>query len=371
MKIFDDIIKRAQSLFIEIISRKNREHDASFFNWYNQAQGISAQKAWRRMWFLYNKERIYSLSAAAVIIIFLTTVLFYPGPNKNNSIILAEQISPAFEHVILKTSSGDMLIVDTLSKTHSLLKGAVIVEGELIYDNINDNSSKDTSIGVSGKDNKSQTEYNELYVPKGRTYSITLSDGSRVWLNSESSIKYPQKFGEKERRVFITGEVYFEIKPDRRKFYAENMGYTVNVLGTKFNINAYKENESITTTLVEGLVSVSVNDDTEFTIKPGQQLLMEKKSSAISVSDVDVSKYISWVNNTLKMERSTLEEIFKILQRRYDFEIFYSDDNTKRERYSGDIPLNENLNIILYQISKVSDIEFQIEGKLVVVRYKK
>jgi ferric-dicitrate binding protein FerR (iron transport regulator) len=214
-------------------------------------------------------------------------------------------------------------------------------------------------------------EYNELYIPKGKSYSLILSDGTRVWLNAESSIRYPVQFGSNERRVVIDGEAFFDVTHDTGKpFIVQTNDYNVKVLGTKFNVNAYKDEKVTATTLVSGLVSVSKEGANDLLVNPGEQISFNRSDGSIGKKEVDVELFTSWVNNKLKLESMRVEDIFRILGRRYDIDVFFSDEGAKDVEFTGKIPLNDNLNVILDQISIISNIEFQIEKRLIVVRYK-
>ncbi len=380
MSIYSELIKKGEDLFRTILNKRDRDHDKSYIEWYSEYREIAVTPAWRKVWFSYHKKRFYSISAAAVILVLVSILLFTPNQIATEESYVV-QILPASDNILLRSADGSMIIVDSLLTMDTLIKGLIFSKEELrysdedsdLFDNRPDSQvSKGENNKLRGKGAKENItlEMNELYVPKGRMYSLVLSDGSKIWLNSESSVKYPVKFGDKERRVTVSGEVFFDIRRDGRAFIVETTGYSVNVIGTKFNLSAYENDETISTTLVDGSVSIVTDENSEFLISPGEQFTLEKSSKTISVKEVDVNKYTCWINNELRLDKNTLQDIFKVLQRRYDIHVFFSNENAKFEKYSGDLPLNDNLNIILNQISKVSDIEFQIEGKLVVVRYK-
>jgi transmembrane sensor len=368
MNFYSDLIKRGESLFRNLINKRDQEHDHSYLEWYKMYREISVSTAWRKVWFSYYKTRLYSLSAASIIVILISLLIFTPSEiTIENNIV---QILPASDNIVLRTSDGNLVMIDSITPLDTLIRGAVLKGDELVYSDDASELYENSKLSDKRVQDERAIAMNELYVPKGRVFSLVLSDGSRIWLNSESSIKYPAKFGDKQRKVIVTGEVYFDIKSDGRKFIVETPGYSVNVIGTKFNISAYENDQIISTTLVEGSVSIVTDENSEFVISPGEQFTLEKSSKTVSVKQVDVNKYVCWINNELKLDKNSLQDIFKVLQRRYDIDVFFSKENAKLEKYSGDIPLNDNLNVILDQISKVSDIEFQIEGRLVVVRYK-
>lgn len=336
------------------------------------------EPAWLKLWFRYNSKYIYSVASAAVILIIVSLLIFIPENNsKNNSKILAfqEEIKPASGSVSLKLASGEIISIDSISSIGANLLGVDVNSGkqEISYAGVsNTNANKYiSSIDASKID---EVAYNELSIPKGRSYSLVLSDGTRVWLNAESSIRYPVSFGKRERRVTIKGEAFFDVKHDAGKvFIAETESYNIKVLGTKFNVSTYSDEEIAAATLVSGSISISSNNNMstkETMVAPGEQFRYNKKNKITEITKVDTDLYTSWVDNNLRIKEMSLEDIFKILRRRYSIDVFYSDEQAKYEKFSGKIPLNDNLNIILEQISIVSKVEFQIENKLIVIRYK-
>jgi hypothetical protein len=379
MSIFKKLIERGEEIFRNYAKRPDPKTTDQYLKWYEVYNTISVANAWRKVWFAYYKRQIYT--AAAVVLALISISLFIPFDSEEpSSEISAELILPATDNIILKTSKGMSLMIDSLENVDTLLQGVSLDKDGIVYSEssyeIVDNSSAANVVVDKDKPNDSESdsnklEYNELYVPKGRVFSLKLSDGTEVWLNSESYIKYPVKFSRDRREVILSGEAYFDVKKDtERQFVVRTSGYSVNVLGTAFNVRAYENDEAISTTLVEGAVSLNTDKTSEFKISPGEQFSLEKSSGTISVSKVDVHLYTSWIDNQLIIRSNTLLDIFKVLQRRYDVDVFFSDEAAKYEQYSGEVPLNDNLNVILDQISKVSEIEFQIEGRLVVVRYK-
>jgi hypothetical protein len=379
MNVYQKLIKRGEEFFQHYVKEPDSETSGLYLKWYTVFKGISVTSAWRKVWFAYYKRQISAV--AAVVLLLLSISLFIPfGTEEERSETTAELILPATDNIILKTSKGMSLMIDSLENVDTLLQGVSLDKDGIVYSasssEIADNSSSgsiEVDKGMSGdsRTDSKEIEYNELFVPKGRVFSIRLSDGTRVWLNSESYIKYPVNFAEERREVILSGEAYFDVKKDKeRDFVVRTSGYSVNVLGTKFNVRAYENDEVISTTLVEGSVALNTDETSEFRISPGEQFAFERGTGTISVSKVDVHLYTSWINNQLIIRSNTLWDILKVLQRRYDVDVFFSDEAAKHEQYSGEVPLNDNLNVILDQISKVSDIEFQIEGRLIVVRYK-
>lgn len=338
---------------------------------------VNIDNAWIKLWLRFNSRYIYTVASAAVILFLISLLIFTPTNNNrlNNSLSFQEEIKPASGVVSLKLASGEVVSIDSISSMQASFFGVELdsVKQEISYNRVRD-SVKALNVTSEGFKNSDQQEFNELTIPKGRSYSLVLSDGTRVWLNAQSSIRYPVSFVEGERRVKITGEAFFDVKHHNNNvFIVETEEYNIKVLGTKFNISSYLDQEVAAATLVSGSISISSNNSNEVeevVVAPGEQYRYNKKNKSREIAKVDTELYTSWVDNNLRIKQMSLEDIFKILVRRYDIDLFYSDEGTKHEVFSGKIPLNDNLNVILEQISTVSKVEFQIEKKLIVVRYK-
>lgn len=321
-----------------------------------------------KKWLLFNIKRSRgkiaawsSVAAAALLIISL--FVFKPKSEEIDTLLQSSEIKPVSGVVTLKLSDGREVTLDSLKVDDNL------ISSNGVEVNVSANElSYQSSISTIYIDD-TQVAYNELYIPKGRSFSLILSDGSKVWLNAESSIRYPVTFNNSERIIELRGEAFFDVKHDpSRQFIVKTNDYQVRVLGTKFNISSYPDEQFTATTLVSG--SVSVGAEIDYTIKPGEQLKFNKSSKIAQISKVDVDIYTSWIDNKLIMDQLTLEEVFKILMRRYDIDVFYSREEAKYEKFTGKVPLNDNLNVILDQISTVSKIDFQIENKLIVIKFK-
>lgn len=388
MNNFKEIIERGERLYKELLknltnvdsieSNSNSffSKEESYIEWHKEYEKISVNSGWRKMYLSIYRGRLYTATAAAAIIVLLISLFHSTSLLKKDNFesTIISNILPATDNIILKTSTGESIIIDSISSLDTIIEGVFLEKDQINYgDNLD---ATDSDVDIKEKSHIEPTkgreiQFNELYIPKGRVFSLVLSDGSKVWINSESYIKYPVKFGADYREVYISGEAFFDIKPDvHRDFIVKTDSYSINVLGTKFNLRTYENDDFTSTTLVEGSLSVRTDINSEFRISPGEQLTLEKKSNTVSISNVDVNLFTSWIDNLLILDKNKLYDIFKVLQRRYDIELFFTDEEAKYEEFSGILPLNDNLNIILDQLSKVSEIEFQIEGKLVVVRYR-
>ena len=216
-------------------------------------------------------------------------------------------------------------------------------------------------------------QYNELEVPTGGEFKVTLEDGTKVYLNSNTRLRYPVRFGGDERRVILEGEAYFEVAKSEMPFIVETALEEVTVFGTKFNIMAY-ENEDVTqTTLVEGSVGVRVKEkkNADFRkIKPGEQFRLNKESAEIDVVKVNVFPYVAWKDGLFVSQNDNLEVIMRKLERWFDVEVFYQNPGLKKKRFFGIMERQSNLQAILEIISEAGDVRFEMKGRTLVVSEK-
>jgi transmembrane sensor len=269
--------------------------------------------------------------AAAAVLLLLAAAAFwwitdqkYTGPAP--VVQHTTPITPGRAGAILTLANGSQVLLDTIRNGAIALQGgamAKVVDGSLIYE-------------ASGD----EVVYNTTSTPKGRQYQLTLPDGSVVWLNAFSSVRYPTVFVGKERRVTVTGEVYFEVAKDKnRPFFVDiDGGETVKVLGTHFNINAYRDEQQITTTLIEGVVNITTTPRAEgdaaiapVTLRPGEQAVVSSAFSGDNrvtgevhvLNDVDTLQVMAWKNGLFNFEGVYLKTAMKQIARWYDVDVIY------------------------------------------------
>lgn len=236
------------------------------------------------------------------------------------------------------------------------------VDGTLIQ---NDSSNALTYRKSNSLPNK--LIYNQINIPRGGEYSLTLADGTKVWLNSESSLKYPVQFIGVIRKVELTGEAYFEVAHNKSKpFIIESHDTEVKVLGTKFNVSAYNDEEDITTTLVEGSVQVSSLGNSEL-LEPGCQAVVKRGSNQFQVNKVNAVLYTSWRNGVFQFKDQSLEEICHQLSRWYNVEFFFTENQYRNLRFAGAAKKDRSLDFTLEMIEKMADVKFAIKGDKIIV----
>jgi hypothetical protein len=365
-KAMADAKERAEKMLEEITP----EDAAQYRERLEFIRRVDPGKSWIKFWLKVNRTRVVRITAAAASIILAVSVLFMLNSEKEKSVLVADlrqELMPANGNVVLTLSSGKKLVLDSIKGNIAGAAGVKvdIEDGEISYVSVSDQT-------INDKHSSSQIEYNELYVPKGRSYSIVLSDGTKVWLNAMSSIRYPVRFAERGRNVSITGEAYFEVTRNESAPFTVSTGdYKVKVLGTSFNIKSYPEESKTTTTLITGVVSIPDAIGSEVVMSPGEQYRYDRLSNKSETVKVNTDFYTSWINNFLSIEEEPLSEIFTVLKRRYDIEVVFDDIRLEQEKFSGKLPLNDNLSIVLKQLSKVSQVDFTSTNKTIHVSYRK
>lgn len=271
---------------------------------------------------------------------------------KADSILLLDSmdIPPGSNRAVLTLADGRTV---NLSDTHV----GIVVGDEIAY---LDGSS------VLGKREHTPTHSLVLTTPKGGTYQVTLPDGTRAWLNSASTLKYPTRFDDDERVVELRGEAYFEVaKSTTRPFRVISKEQTVEVLGTQFNVTAYEDEHDVKTTLVEGAVRIMPGNEHRFpiTLSPGQQSSLA--GGKITVGDIDTGPYVAWKSGMFHFKQTPFVEMMRQIERWYDVDIKYS-GRIPQETFSGRMSRNVSLMTVL-DLLKVSEIRYQIKGKKLII----
>ncbi|OMP75450.1 MULTISPECIES: FecR domain-containing protein [unclassified Chitinophaga] len=288
-------------------------------------QSITTKKV-RTLWY-------YVAGAASIAAAVLLLIIFkQPATQPANTQIATTSVAPGTNKAILTLSNGSTVILDSAGN-QTILQGATTVlqkNGQLQY------AAKATDDAIV---------YNTLTVPRGGQFNIILPDGSHVWLNAASSLRYPTSFNGKERRVDISGQGYFEVSPNAKQpFIVQVNNMEVQVLGTAFDIMAYSDEKSVNTTLVQG--AVKVNDKRLF---PGQQAVMDPSTGQITIREADVEQVIAWKTGFFEFDNARLSDILRQLSRWYDIDINYDQKGNEKllgGRISRSLPLTDILHML-------------------------
>ncbi len=295
---------------------------------------------------------------AAAIIILFGIGAYLRNANKKNiqPPVVAQQtidIAPGKDGAILTLADGSQVVLDSLGNGVIALQSgsqAAIKNGELVY-----NVTGEAAV---------EMVCNTMTTPKGRQYQITLPDGTKVWLNASSSITYPVSFTGDRREVTIQGEAYFEVAKNKQKPFIVNIDgkSSVEVLGTSFNINAYANEEVITTTLLEGSVRV----EEKVTLIPGQQSVSSATNLIPQIIKSDIDRTLAWKNGLFNFDGLDIRAVMRQIERWYDISVQYR-NNIRREIFRGKIERSVPLSDVLDILQEVSDVRFRLEGKTLYV----
>lgn len=290
--------------------------------------------------------------AAVVIPVSLSLSLWYAWKEKMEN----KQATVACLSPVLTLDNGEKYQLDPEEQTEIYVDEEVKAYqagGGLIYDTT-----------ARQEENK----YNRIEVPRGSEYWIVLPDGTRVWLNAATELKYPVAFHAKERRVYLKGEAYFEVAPDKnRPFYVETEEVKIRVLGTVFDVNTHYT-RGVRTVLVEGAVALEWGDQKEIRMKPGELADFDRTTTEVTLKEVDVTSYISWKEGYFVFEDEPLEEIMHTLSLWYDKEFLFVGKRSRALHFSGHIKRYERIETILSAITDVTGVEFRMNGQIILIR---
>ena len=303
----------------------------------------------RKRRFLINMARV-----AAVALPFVIALVLYVGLNREEE----QMVRPSLASNILPGTSKAVL---TLANGQMIPLGKEATDSTIITDGTQISASGSGVTYASGVDSESVV-YNKLEIPRGGEFCLTLSDGTRVWLNSETSIQYPVAFGAKERRVFVQGEAYFEVAKDAKKpFTVQFMSSSVTVLGTSFNIRAYPEEKRSQTTLAEGSVRI-YSPGSSMLLKPGEQAEVSALSGEMVKQEVEVKNFTSWKDGRFVFEQQPLEDIMRTLERWYDIRVIFKDEGAKRISLSGNMKRYGDFSQVMKMLQMTGDVRFELHG---------
>jgi transmembrane sensor len=315
----------------------------------------------------------WRIAASIVLVLGVAAWFLFNKADHDQQTIVQQPVkfAPGKDGAILTLSDGSKVVLDSMGNGVIATQSGTTIElqqGRLTYQQTGKEAGK--------------VLYNTMTTPRGRQFQLSLPDGSKVWLNAESSVTYPVAFTGKERKVTMTGEAYFEVSPlptspggggeksGKMPFIVVlpptggGGGSLVEVLGTHFNINAYNNEPAIATTLLEGSVKFT-HEKQQSMLKPGQQGKLSTAGNITVVNDADIDKIMAWKNGAFNFEGASLEEVMRQLERWYNIKVVYEKDIPKKE-FVGEIGRNITLDELLKGL-KGTGVHFRIEGRTLVV----
>jgi hypothetical protein len=355
-----NLSEKNKMLFKKLSSQKEVQEDLLRFS------GFTPDDAWKQLdasiktKVLKNTSPFW-LRIASVFVLLLSiggAIYFISSMDQERPALIVEEISPGFSNAYLVVDGGErMSLLNTtrvVEVEHQTL--ARIEDGELIYDN---------AVSLA------KTQYHEVIVPEKSEYHFALPDGSEVWLNAGSKLKYPVPFEKEKRHLELEGEIFIKVaKLDNVAFEIDTKHGQVVVTGTEFNVKAYQDEESIVTTLVEGSVKWITPAGLERLLVPGEQLDLDKPSGQFSVNKVDVTTFTAWKDGQFVYDDASLESIMRSLSRWYGIDYEFKNSRLKNRRFTIDVRKYENLATILKMIEVTEKVHFEASNDKIVITEK-
>ena len=335
-----------------------------------QMRAVDKTKGYRRIMASVNRGTcrrrfiLWSRYAAIVVVIVVVGVIWGVRGRVDRvvPVMQVQEIVPGGMKARLILATGENVVLDTLTlETASIWEAGATIRkngGVLTYENARKEEVRPMEV-----------MYNTLEVPRGGEYDLVLEDGTRVWLNADSRLKYPVVFPGSERRVMLEGEAYFEVARDtNRPFLVDTGVQSLRVLGTAFNVCAYPDEPDIYTTLVHGSVALSTGGQGhECVLVPGEQAVCHVHNGSFTVGKVDVSQVAAWKKGLFVFENQNLEQIMLKLARWYNVTVFFRNEAAKTIEFRGNLPKYSNFRSVLQVIEKSSYVKFDVKGKTVTV----
>lgn len=310
-----------------------------------------------------HRGRFLRVSAAiggVAAILACVIVFFWPEKVEEQSFTMAQLESTRKVQAVLINSAGDRFQLNE-NGYEGIEHGGTLLSADSagLHYTSTANNTGDTVI------------YNTVIVPRGGVYQLTLADGTVVWLNSDSRLRYPVAFVGDKRKIYLSGEAYLSVeKNDHQPFIVSTALGEVEVLGTEFNVKYYPEEECIATTLVRGSVSFSSDKVKEVQLIPGQQVFYDHKTDEVAVREVNVNYYIGWREDRLSFHDEKLSDIMRIFSRWYDVQVVFCEEDLKDLSFSGNLDKYERIDTFLHLFELGAPITFEVQGNVVFVRRK-
>ena len=301
-------------------------------------------------------------AVAAIIAAILATafifkdVMFYTQSN-TTPLVVNSNIKPGTDKATLILENGTV----------------VALEKGLSFKTQNISSNGEQIEYVSSGQSSKETAYNILNIPRGGQFYLKLSDGTEVWLNSESQLRYPVTFldGKTRKVELVYGEAYFKVSPSSEhqgaKFEVINNAQNLEVIGTQFNVKAYKDESNIYTTLVEGKIQINTSETKQILI-PNQQSNVNVLNSEMSVEIVNVQNEISWINGIFSFKGKTLKDIMKVISRWYDVDIIFENKDLESIKFKGTLDKHQAIEEILSIMKSTSINNYEIKDQKIIIK---
>lgn len=304
------------------------------------------------------RHRILNICKYAAIFIFpvaIATVAIYKSGNEPQPLSqVEEQIVPGGKKAVLILDNGEAIDLKSTSGVELKEKDGTVIQVDSTVLNYQQAPARTSE----------KLAYNKVNVPRGGEYQLMLSDGSKVQLNSMSSIRFPVQFAQDCRLVELEGEAYFEVSKTGQPFIVQTKGMKIEVLGTTFNISAYA-NEEYQTTLVSGSVKVQTENGSNRILKPSEQACITPGTNQINVRNVDTAFYTSWIHGKINFKDQRLDDIMKTLARWYDMDVVYENEATKELRFGCYVNRYNEITPLVKLLEQTGRVTVTVEGKTI------
>lgn len=324
-----------------------------------------AEGSVKSIWFSLNRI----MTAAAVLVVICAAGLYFysgrPIKQQQQAIVkptpVINDVAPGGNMATLTLADGTKINLDKAVNGKIADQAGLNItkqEGRLVY-------SLESSEGYSST---TKNLFNVIETPRGGEYQVVLPDGTRVWLNAASTLRYPTVFTGTERRVELQGEAYFEVVSNKEMpFRVKSNLQLVEVIGTHFNINSYADESTVRTTLLEGSIKISIrNSKSSRTLKPGEQASVKSDISLIGVNNVNTEEFIAWKNGYFLFENENIESIMRKISRWYNVDIEYQ-GKTPEGKFGGAVSKSKNISEVLRILELTKAVHFKVQGRRVTV----
>ncbi len=323
----------------------------------------------RRFFLGYGKGLVAAACIGVLLLAGEGLYLFRRQPEKIQvaAQLLPNDVAPGGDKAVLTLADGSKIVLDSAHKGMLTRQGSTAIVklagGQLAY-----------KTASSQKDTQEPLAYNTITTPRGGQFRVTLPDGTSVWLNAATSLRYPTRFAGAERRVSLTGEAYFEVAGNAGQPFIIDMPdhritqdtLHIQVLGTNFNVNGYEDEATVKTTLIEGAVKI-IQGRNAHQLSPGQQAQTANTGTGKIIPDADTEEALAWKNGLFQYNSTGLKAIMRQMARWYDVQIIYEGD-MKDETFSGSMPRMEKVSQLLHMLAMTNTVHFRIEGRDIYVK---
>lgn len=317
-------------------------------------------RAYRRLKNYRRRRRIrrYGVAAGILLILGLGLGLLYQN-SPGDPLLLTQTIQPGSKKAVLTLADGSVWHIGDSAMLISTAQNHIRIDSNGIVLQARKEVEPENA-----------DTYHLLSIPRGGEFTMTLADGTRVWLNSESELRFPLQFHREQRKVELTGEAYFEVTKDaEHPFVVEVRDSKIQVLGTGFNVRSYSEEGQIVTTLVEGTVCFESIED-RVILKPGEQSILDKEGR-LQKREVEVYPFVAWKEGYFIFRKQRLEDIMTMVSRWYNVEVYFEDDESKEITFSGGMMRYEGFEALMKMIETIGSINCTIKDDTVFIAKRK